>query len=221
MGKKILFLLFLALPVKDLFAQTICDSVYITPAIVYVNQSVDSAVFVEVTFTGESDISYSLCRFSFPDSNNIDINQYFFTNGVSGPFSFTPPDGYKLIYNNPSISPNTVVNAQFNIFHGSGSIDCTMPITFIVNSTTNITGAQTNFQVQLFPNPVHNFLNIQSGTPGFEVALYDLSGRKVFSKNFTGTLSLIDIKELSAGIYIVVMKNNLTSLVKKIVKMKN
>jgi hypothetical protein len=221
MKNKTLLVFLLTLLAGSLYSQTICDSVYVTPAAVYINQSADTSVFVEVTYTGEGDISYSICRFNFPDSGSIDINEMAVTNGVAGPFTFVPPWGYKVIYNNPAIPSNTVVNAQFNIYHGSGSIDCTMPITFIVNSTTNIAGTETGFKVQLFPNPVHNYLNVQSGTPGFELALYDLSGREVFSQNFQGTMSLIDINGLSAGIYIVVLKNSFISQVQKIVKLKN
>lgn len=206
-----------------IYSQSICDSVYISPNIVYLNQLEDTAAYVELTFTGESDISYSFISFIFPDSNYIDINEFAITNGVSGPFTYVPFGGYPIIYNNPNIPSNTIVNAQMHIYHGgkpSPTIDCYMPVTFIINSTTGINESHNNVQFQLFPNPVNNFLFIEGGISGVELSIYDLVGRKVLGRTLTSSSSFIDIAKFSEGIYIVVMKNNNISMTRKILKLK-
>lgn len=211
------------------YSQSICDSVYVTPEIVYINQLKDTTAYIEFTFTGESDISYSAIWFEFPDSSNIDINQMAITNGISGPFTYSY--NYTVIYNNLNIPPNTIVNALVRVYHGGipePTIDCTLPLTFIVNSTTGITNSNTtnnNFKFNIFPNPANNFLFFESDVSNYELSIYDLSGRRVLNRTLTNASSFIDISKLSEGIYILVMKNNNAIgnnalLTRKIVKLK-
>src|SRR5687767_2504489 len=66
----------------------ICDSVFASPDTFFVQQGTDTSVNLSVSYTGGSDISYSIVRFAFNDSTFIDINDMNVTNGVAGPFTY-------------------------------------------------------------------------------------------------------------------------------------
>jgi len=137
MTQKLLPVVLLLFCAINTSAQSVCDSVSISPDTVHINQLTDQAAFIDVIYTGQNDVSYAICAFIFTDSSNMDINDLAVTNGLAGPFTFSPDGGYDIIYNNPSIPPNTIVNGFFYIYNNgisSPAIDCLLPVTFIVNS---------------------------------------------------------------------------------------
>jgi hypothetical protein len=203
-------------------AQSLCDSIFISPKTVYLNQQNDSAAFVELSYTGHHDLSYAWIDFIFTDSSNIIIRQVDNTFGISGPFSYVPKEGYKIIYKNPSVPPNTIVNAQMRLYHSIGGVpfSCLKPVSFIVNSTTGIQGSQANFKFSLLPNPAKDFLFIEGGERGMEISVYDLSGRNVLKQKIFGSNSNIDIRKFSAGIYFVLIRSQASVFTKKFVKIR-
>ena len=61
-------------------------------------------------------------------------------------------------------------------------------------------------QLQLFPNPTENTLNLKlSNQPIQEIVVFNLQGRVIFQENKSGTSnnSQIDASDFSNGIYIV------------------
>jgi hypothetical protein len=51
------------------------------------------------------------------------------------------------------------------------------------------------------PNPASSFVNITSPFELKNITIFNLEGRKIFSKNISGTTEIIDVKDLSEGIY--------------------
>lgn len=72
--------------------------------------------------------------------------------------------------------------------------------------------------IHIFPNPVSDYLSIQSSYPIHEVVLYDGLGRIVLQSNFDKT---IDCRQLPMGTYIVVLRDKLHTIIgtRKIVKL--
>jgi len=182
----------------------ICDSVFVSPDTVYVNQSTDTSVTVSVTYTGQGDVSYSSIDFVFNDSAYLDINDFAVTNGIAGPYTFTWH--YDLMYNQTAIPANTVVNAGVHIFHGGlngPTIDCTLPITFILNQPLGIQPVPEPF-VATYPNPVSDLLTVK-GTG--ELVILDAVGRPVLAKQAVDGITRLDVRDFAAGLYVAVIEN--------------
>ncbi len=208
--KRILALL-LFVPVCFSNAQTICDSVTVTPDTAYIYQLTDISITMTLTFTGQQDISYSYLFFEFPDSSNMDINVMAVTNGIPGPFVFVHE--YDIIYNNPAIPPNTIVNCSFRVFHPGipdPTIDCYKPVTFIINSSTGISSPLCPLlsdRISVFPNPFNDLINIKANENELmEIILYDVLTRKIFNQSFTNSISL-NTEQFANGIYIYEIRN--------------
>jgi len=72
--------------------------------------------------------------------------------------------------------------------------------------------------VKIFPNPVQDFVNIESDKNFIAYEVIDESGRSILNRDFKGTK--IDISNLKTGIYFIKLKslNNETNIVKFIKK---
>lgn len=59
-------------------------------------------------------------------------------------------------------------------------------------------------EFNLFPNPTENELNVQLSTvdSDYEVAIYDMTGRKVYTDFIAGEYTVIDVSDLEKGGYI-------------------
>ena len=71
-----------------------------------------------------------------------------------------------------------------------------------------------NIDFQLFPNPAHNILNIQSKTPIEKVKIYTTQG--ILVKEIS--TNTFDVSQLSAGVYFVEVKVDDKSATKKFIK---
>jgi len=61
--------------------------------------------------------------------------------------------------------------------------------------------------LQIFPNPAKNFIIIEAITEEYEVGLYDIRGRQIFSKTYDGVIdSKLDLSFLSNGAYILTIE---------------
>ncbi|MBC8046975.1 MAG: FG-GAP repeat protein, partial [Fimbriimonadaceae bacterium] len=93
--------------------------------------------------------------------------------------------------------------------------------------TTGIDAGENNSEVKLYPNPVTNILNIETGVLLGEtnIRIYDAKGEVVMSKSYNlesvnKTLQLEDMSSLPEGFYFVEIQNNNASVVRKISKTK-
>ena len=73
-----------------------------------------------------------------------------------------------------------------------------------------------NDAVQMFPNPVQNFLTVRSRIPITGVQVYSLLGELI--KEVHGNFSRIDLRQLNSGIYMVKIHSDQYSVTKKLVK---
>ena len=192
-------------------AQTICDSMSVAPNTVYLNQLTDSTAFFTFTYTGANSTGYSILSFEFTDTSDMNITEYVSTTGSIGPATFSWT--YPIVYNNPSIPANTIVNCSFKVYHSVLSIDCAMPITFVINQTIGINETENPLNLTIFPNPFKYGFNVdlstfQITTP-LSLSIYSVDGRRVYSdiisNKFTDVISLYNeqINQLKPGIYFI------------------
>jgi hypothetical protein len=75
-------------------------------------------------------------------------------------------------------------------------------------------------KVSVFPNPVHDNLNIRlSGFAGpFIIKLYDATGTLLLSQRMTSNPGIISLKNLSSGVYHLQIGNGSKTFVEKIIK---
>jgi hypothetical protein len=217
MTKSNIFRILLILPLfffqGKMYAQDICDSVFISPDTIYLNQFSDTTVTIVITYTGQRDISYSACSFVFQDTTHITIKDYLYTNGVSGPFIFMGT-WQQLVYKNPNIPAHTIIQAQLHIDHGPQIIDCYLPVTFIINSVMAIKDQPAELTFRIFPNPVRDRLHIVTNQGGCEISLYDLWGKKISEASGP----VIDLSGLRQGIYVLIVRKGSKTVSKRVFK---
>ncbi|MEK8179097.1 T9SS type A sorting domain-containing protein [Flavobacterium buctense] len=76
----------------------------------------------------------------------------------------------------------------------------------------------TQEKLVLYPNPAHDFINIQlpSGNFNYDCEIFDLTGKLISQKTITN--SKIDIQSLSKGIYILTVKSETENFTAKFIK---
>jgi len=76
-----------------------------------------------------------------------------------------------------------------------------------------------NERVKVYPNPVQNTTTIETpGMTGGTISLYDNSGRNIMSMPQSGEQTVMDLSSLPGGSYIVLIKNNHTKRIARVVK---
>ena len=111
-------------------------------------------------------------------------NDYFhFNMGWGGSYN-----GYYAIDN---------LNAQYNFNSTHGAVAHIRPIQ---ENTEAIT--ENDLSVNLYPNPAHSILTMESDSPVREITVYDLTGRTMMTVNVNSPLQTINISSIPAGIYL-------------------
>lgn len=89
-------------------------------------------------------------------------------------------------------------NAVYSDERWSNPFDSIGSITIIPKQTTGIDPYSPNLQVQLFPNPSQHFIQIAVEIENYQVDVFSIDGKKVFSATNT---TLIPISDWQKGIY--------------------
>jgi len=94
---------------------------------------------------------------------------------------------------------------------------------FVV-SPVSIRNVDNSYNINIFPNPSNDIINIQSSViknTKVEISIVNLSGALLYSNNYSISNSLdkrIDISKLPAGIYFILVKFDGNSIYKKLLK---
>jgi len=89
----------------------------------------------------------------------------------------------------------------------------------IFNPLIGIHESVKNSGLLIYPNPVSNFLTIHSEFTLLNLAIYDLTGRKVYSGKVPGPNNLtLDVSELKNGLYLLKAETNQGTFISKIIK---
>ena len=75
------------------------------------------------------------------------------------------------------------------------------------NSTLSVDGFESNISVYIYPNPVQDHLFINSQHQIKQIAIYELSGRKVYKRSgILAKKTPLDISKLKTGVYLLQME---------------
>ncbi len=108
------------------------------------------------------------------------------------------------------------VNLAMNTYHSSYANKIYYFSDFVVVNDVNL--GERPSSSMLFPNPVKRFLNIQNEFPEpVNLTIYDLTGRKVFSK-LVGQKASLDLEWLKKGVYVYHLETSESIKKGKIVK---
>jgi len=86
------------------------------------------------------------------------------------------------------------------------------------DGTSSIISYENDYGFHLYPNPFKDYINIVLDNDHLsEISISDISGKEVFSKQFSEKLIKLDLYNLSSGTYILRVKNQDMITTKKIV----
>ncbi|WP_298512550.1 T9SS type A sorting domain-containing protein [uncultured Kordia sp.] len=73
-------------------------------------------------------------------------------------------------------------------------------------------------QIRMFPNPTNNQININAPTNLDHIAIYDMSGKLILqNENLRNTSQTLNLEKLSSGMYMVQIKTDNTTTLKKLI----
>lgn len=88
---------------------------------------------------------------------------------------------------------------------------------YTLTVTAGINELNDDQKVNIFPNPVHGIISIESDKKISTVEIMNLVGEKIYSGNINGELSAkIDLSSQPKGMYFIRIKSDGASAVKKI-----
>ena len=84
-------------------------------------------------------------------------------------------------------------------------------------ATTGIADIRNQAEVNVFQNPANNQINVQVNKEqiGKQLAVFDISGREIFTAKLNNASTSIDISEWSSGVYFLRLGNEVKKLVKE------
>ena len=158
---------------------------------------------ISKTFYGPGQVQAALTRI-----NHLNRSGYGPIGTVSMKITTGNINGKNLSYYTMKnfITGLTVVDKDGNVLPVNAGFD-SVPVAF---TPTGINTIKNNINIQIFPNPANDQLNITTGLSQIqEISIVDLTGQQVLRQNPpTGTNFAIDISGLSAGVYLINIKAN-------------
>ncbi len=86
----------------------------------------------------------------------------------------------------------------------------------VVKNDAAVDNFMLNDAIKMYPNPVQNYLSIQSSLPITGVQVYSLLGELI--KDVPGNFSRIDLRNLNSGIYMIKIHSDQYAVTKKLIK---
>ena len=123
----------------------------------------------------------------------------------------------KVEVENPNSSVYTIEVTHKGSLSG-GAQNFSLIVTGITATNMNVANNEMNSEINVWPNPANNFINItseKSDISDYNINLYDLQGRVVMKDISSET---VNISSLSKGLYILDFRNGNQSFQKKIIK---
>jgi hypothetical protein len=124
-------------------------------------------------------------------------------------------------YNISGLSPGSSYKISVKSVDPSGNTSGMITKdTTTLKSSTSIFENKNGSNVQLYPNPVSNSLEIQSDDQMHRIEIIDKAGRLLVTKMVNNKMSRIETRGLHAGVYIVKIHTARNMVSRKIIKIK-
>jgi len=166
----------------------------------------------------------------FNDSNGASSGEAYLYENTSGN-TWTPVSGIFNNSNGASDFAGTSVGVSDNgAFFSIGSFNADNPINsntntgiakvFVDSSLLSVKNTEFSNTFITYPNPVTDYLAISSTNNKTitSVKLMDVSGRIVYQKTTSFTEASIDVTKLQTGMYVLVLKSDMKTIIRKIIK---
>lgn len=128
----------------------------------------------------------------------VDINRDTLTNSEYFKYSYFFPlkvgdtTRYKMVFrDNISTLPD-----NFQGYLRTSNPECSIPFSYI---KTNIDDIEVKTELEAFPNPTDDYLNLKSNKHINRVSIFDVNGIELQSINYKNNL---DVRNLSSGVYL-------------------
>lgn len=158
---------------------------------------------------------------------NPNVNSTFYIsngNGSQAPFNssntYCRYDGLtKPIEISAQVTPNQAHHLKIAIGDsGDGSFDSAL---FLEAFSMMTVGLKDDLEsnLQFSPNPVKDFLTIESNTENLTIEILDLNGKNLLTKDLSGLSVSLDLSSFQSGTYLVKICSSTNKLTKKIIKL--
>ena len=74
--------------------------------------------------------------------------------------------------------------------------------------------------LKIYPNPVTDWLNITLDNLNLDtdIAIFDINGKKIYTKKITTAINTINLSDLNAGVYLIKIQNSKKTITRRIIK---
>ncbi|WP_333807878.1 S8 family serine peptidase [Flavobacterium sp.] len=198
----------------------------------------DINVSLDITHTYIQDMKYYLegpaaigspiiTLFDEPCGDNDDINCTLDDAGVNFTCASTPPAitgtvkpvGYLTNLNNLP-ADGTWILRVVDSYNGDGGVINAVSLSICNIAQSLSTTSNALAEIKVYPNPTKGILNINLGSDTFgdsTFVMYDVQGRQVVTKKSSNSIETLNVENLSEGIYMLTIENDLGKTTRKVV----
>lgn len=198
----------------------------------------DINVSLDITHTYIQDMKYYLegpaaigspiiTLFDEPCGDNDDINCTLDDAGVNFTCASTPPAitgtvkpvGYLTNLNNLP-ADGTWILRVVDSYNGDGGVINAVSLSICNIAQSLSTPSNALAEIKVYPNPTKGILNINLGSDTFgdsTFVMYDVQGRQVVTKKSSNSIETLNVENLSEGIYMLTIENDLGKTTRKVV----
>lgn len=198
----------------------------------------DLNVSLNLTHTYIQDMTYYLIGpasigspvvmlFNEPCGDNDDINCVLDDSGVAFTCGATAPSiiGTVKPYENLSNLNNMIADGTWTLkvidaYNGDGGVINAVSLTICNLEQALSTPTNALAEIKVYPNPTKGILNINLASDAFgetTFVMYDVQGRQVITKKSSNTIEVLNVENLSEGIYMLTIENDLGKTTRKVV----
>lgn len=138
-------------------------------------------------------------------------------------YLWTGPNNFTANLKQPSAIPFTPSNYGIYTVQVITMQGCTLTASINVRpamkmdeETSTLTESLSNIDIKLYPNPANDFIQIETANTIENLMITTLLGKQVY--NEITSASLVDIKELPVGVYVLHIKTNQEIIIRRFVK---
>jgi|GEM_PF-687090 len=187
------------------------------------NKTFEGVSFIESTELAGNVLSFTGNVESFTLSSDYEVTAFIrvfnadFSFNKSVVIELTETGNFELVYDDVDLENDVTVQYGFTVIgQNANPADMADLGNVVVGEPSMSSNNFETVELQVFPNPVSNVLNIQSATQFSSAELYSISGRLLVKQKNTESLN---VQNLKAGVYMLKLTSeDGQSITKKIIK---